>query len=678
LVDIGQRSNERRPRRFHTSALSALLVCTVLVLPGAVVAQFGETAEVERLIPATNSLDATAAGTEILIRDRVVAQTTEQLLLEAAGTRVVSTGAPGSFFCLRLRGVACDQSTVMLGDVPISSPDTGSFDLSLIPLEAVDGFQVFRGGAPAWLNEGAAGGVLRFLPRTYKENEVGGRATAGSFGSWRANLFGAASAEKVQFFGTAGAAGARNDYPYLDDNGTRFDPTDDVERNRQNADFLEGFGFANLRAETSDSSHLDLVFLGLGRDRGEPGPGSSPAFRARTKMTHLIGSASWLQEKDGAHPYRLQVAANYDYGRNRFADEFGEIGNGGPQRTDDQTHAIFGRVAASVEVMPWLEITTIGSARYQGFNPQSELSSAPDRASDRLSAAGTLETRLFGELGKVGLELRPSIRLSWTRASIRETVIGGPTERESSDFLPTYRVAGAIAPLGWLAFRGSISSGYKLPSMVQLFGNRRAVVGNPTLIPERSLAYDAAVTARGHTGVVSGYASVGAFLTHIDDAIRFRRTSQFTVIAENIDSGRNRGVEVELRGGATEHFIVQSELTWTQAIDNATGNQVPGQPEWVAFVQPEGHSGTLSKWVSDITAFFQVSYIGKSYADPANLVEIRARTVLATGVGVDLIEGQLGLSFRVDDLLDVRGDDLLGFPLPGRRYTGRLSYRYTW
>jgi hypothetical protein len=82
--------------------------------------------------------------------------------------------------------------------------------------------------------------------------------------------------------------------------------------------------------------------------------------------------------------------------------------------------------------------------------------------------------------------------------------------------------------------------------------------------------------------------------------------------------------------------------------------------------------------VSDIMAFFQVSYIGRSYADPANLVEIRARTVLATGCGVDLFEGSLGLSFRVDDLLDVRGDDLLGFPLPGRRYTGRLSYRYAW
>jgi outer membrane receptor protein involved in Fe transport len=76
--------------------------------------------------------------------------------------------------------------------------------------------------------------------------------------------------------------------------------------------------------------------------------------------------------------------------------------------------------------------------------------------------------------------------------------------------------------------------------------------------------------------------------------------------------------------------------------------------------------------------FFQVLYVGKSYNDPANLVEIRARTVLATGVGVDLFEGRLGLSFRVDDLLDVRGVDLLNFPLPGRRYTGRLSYRHAW
>lgn len=673
---IGRPRIEPTRRYCRRGGLAAAVFA--VVLPVSASAQFGETAQVTRPIPSTNSLDATAAGSEILIRNRIVAQSTNQLLQESAGTRLVAAGGPGSFLCLRLRGVACEQVTVLLGNVPISSPDTGTFDLGLIPLEALDGFEVYRGGAPAWLSEGAVGGVLRLLPRTYKENQVGVRTTGGSFGTWGANMYGAGAGKKVRFFGTAGAAGAQNDYPYVDDNGTRFNPADDVERTRQNADFLEGFGFANLAAETSKTSHLDLVFLGLGGERGEPGPGSSPALQARTKTTRLIGSASWLQEKDGAHPYRLQIAANYDYGRNRFSDQLGEIGNGGPRSTDDRTHAIFGRTAGSVDVMPWFQITTIGSVRYQVYDPQVVLAAnAPAAASDRISAAGTLETRFFGELGKVALELRPSVRLGWSRASIKQAQLGGQPEPPSSRFLPTYRVAGAISPLDWLAFRGSVSSGYKLPSILELFGNRSRVSASPGLVPERSLAYDGALTARGHAGVLRGYASVGAFLTNIDDAIRFR-TAGGQIIAENIASARNRGVEVEVRGGVTPHFIIQSEMTWTEAIDQATGNWLPGQPQWVAFAQPEAHSGVLSKAVSDIMAFFQVSYIGKSYADPANLVEIRARNVLATGVGVDLLEKQLGLSFRVDDLLDVRGFDLLGFPLPGRRYTGRLSYRYAW
>lgn len=676
MDDIRRRRSWRWPRGARAGARAAILFGVVAAPYGSVAAQFGETASVEPLIPATNSLDPTAAGSEVRVRDRIVAQTGEQLLQESPGTRVVSQGGTAGFFCVRLRGVACDQITVMLGDVPISSPDTGSFDLSLVPLEGIDGFEVYRGGSPAWLNEGAVGGVLRLLPRTYEENEVGARATAGSFGSWRTNLFGAASGKKVRLFGTAGAAGAQNDYPYLDDGGTRFDSADDVERKRQNADFAEGFGFANLVADTSESSRLDLVFLGVGRDRGEPGPGSSPALQARAKITRLIGSASWLQRKTGAHPYRLQVAANYDYGRNQLIDELNEIGLGGPQRTNDQTHAIFGRVAGSVEALPWLEITAIGSVRHQAFDPEDDLSRVPQPGSDRLSVAGTLETRFFGDIGPMRAELRPSVRLGWSRATIGQTSL--PAESETSDMLPTYRLGAALAPLEWLSFRASISSGFKLPSILQLFGNGGTIVANPSLVPERSLAYDGAVTARGHAGIVSGTASVGAFSTRVEEMIRFRRTSQFTVIAENIDQGLNRGVEVELSGSVTEHWLLQAEMTWTQATDRVTGNQLPGQPEWVAFVQPEAHAGMLSKRVSDIMGFFQVSYIGESYADPANLVDIRARTVLATGLGVDMFESRLGLSARVDDLLDVRGDDLLGFPLAGRRYTGRVSYRQTW
>ncbi|UCH30486.1 MAG: TonB-dependent receptor [Myxococcales bacterium] len=655
-------------------------MAVTLAIASPALLQYGATASVKRPIVATNPLDPTAAGSEVEVGDRIVAQTTQQLLQEAAGTRVVGIGAQGTPFCLRIRGAACDQVTVMLDDVPLSSPDAGAFDLSLVPLEALDGFEVYRGGTPAWLNDGSIGGVLRLRPRTYEENEAGARATFGSFGTWTANAFGAAAGDKADFFGTAGGAGARNDYPYLDDGGTALDPTDDVERLRQNADFLQGFGFGNLGVDTSKHSRLKLVFLGLGRERGEPGPGSSPALQARVNETRLIGSASWLQDKGGRNPYRLQVAANYDYGRNRFTDELGEIGNGGATRSDDRTHTIFGRVASSVIAVPWFELTTIASARYQAFDPSDALSTTQSPSSDRVTAAGTLETRFFGKAGDVGLELRPSVRLGWTRVAVRQAQPGSaiPAPPPSSDFLPTFRVGGAIAPLEWLSFRGSVSNGYRLPSLLQLFGNRSTVVGTPGLVPEQSLAVDGAVTARGHKKIWSGYATVGAFATWIDNMIRFRRTAQSQIKYENIASGRNRGVEIELRGGITRHFILHGDVTWTQATDETTGNQLPGQPEWIAFIQPEAHSSTLSKIVSDIMGFFRVLYVGRSYADPANLIVLVARTELAAGVGVEMFESRLGLSFRVDDLADVRGQDLLGFPLPGRRYTGRLTVRHAW
>ena len=201
---------------------------------------------------------------------------------------------------------------------------------------------------------------------------------------------------------------------------------------------------------------------------------------------------------------------------------------------------------------------------------------------------------------------------------------------------------------------------------------------NPSLRPEQSLELDAAVTARGHRGLFSGYLSAGWFTRHIDDQIRFRRTAQFTVVAENIDSGRTRGAEVELRGSISCYFMLDGELTWIDAIDESTGNQIPGQPNWLALARPALHSGPLRTRLTDLFTFFEVQYFGDSFADPANLVEIPSRTLLSLGLGVELFDGALGLGFRADDLLDVRGEDLLGFPLPGLRFSGRLSYRHVW
>jgi hypothetical protein len=131
-----------------------------------------------------------------------------------------------------------------------------------------------------------------------------------------------------------------------------------------------------------------------------------------------------------------------------------------------------------------------------------------------------------------------------------------------------------------------------------------------------------------------------------------------------------------VRAQISKYFAIFGEVTWTQTRDNATGNALPGQPELVAFVRPEVHSGELSKQVSDLLLFFEVTHLGESFANPGNLAVIPARTPMSLGLGALFFESRLGLGFRVDDLLDVRGQDLLGFPVPGRRFSGRVSFRH--
>jgi len=70
-----------------------------------------------------------------------------------------------------------------------------------------------------------------------------------------------------------------------------------------------------------------------------------------------------------------------------------------------------------------------------------------------------------------------------------------------------------------------------------------------------------------------------------------------------------------------------------------------------------------------------VTYVGQSAADPANTTLIPSRTVLGCGVALRLRARRAVLAFSASDLADVRGQDLLGFPLPGRTLQLTLTLR---
>ncbi|MFW5920999.1 MAG: TonB-dependent receptor, partial [Polyangiales bacterium] len=381
--------------------------------------EFGATAEVERPIPSGSEEDPTAAATVVEREDRPrAAETTDEVMDEVPGARTRRTGALGAFTGLSLRGADLDQTTVLLGDVPLGPVDGGAFDLSTIPLSMLERVEVYRGGAPLGLGAGNVGGVVRLVPRDEQGTRAEGTLGVGSFGLLTAN----AAASVVGERGTpawntvVGARHTDGDYPYLDDGGTRFDDSDDVQRRRQNAQLDEAWGLARMQLEAGDGT-LDVIGAGFERTGGLTGSPVEEPTRTRRNRMRTLGIVSWGSDDDAETRVRVTAASGFD--RNALSDRLGEIAV--PRLTDDRTVRGYARADVEHDVTDWLGIATLGSYAVERYDPEDVLAQRPVGSSVRHTVAVGAEARLHGELGDTRVELRPSARLDVSEARLRET-----------------------------------------------------------------------------------------------------------------------------------------------------------------------------------------------------------------------------------------------------------------
>ena len=610
---------------------------------------FGVAAEVAAPAASTNPLDATASGTRLPIRS---GEEPQDVLVNAPGAQVVQTGGQGAFSSVALRGAELGHTTLYLGDLPLSGPDTGAVDLSLMPMNAFEALEVYRGGAPAWLNSGAMGGVVRLVPRR-GGRRVGLLARGGSFSSWRFQGYAAAASDTVSFVGAAGLDGSRGDFPYAFDNATVFESEDDRTARRQNADTLGGHAFAHLRWQPTGRDRLALVVLGTSRQGGAPGPGANVAHHARRNDARWYGSLSYNRQTDRAD---VQVLAGGGYQRHRFSDPRGEIGFD-RQATDDRFMAAHLRVATRLRLAHFLELTGVGGARWDGYRPHDAVGTTGPPGS-RATLSGTLEARLHGQIASMPVELRPSVRLEHTTTEVGQ---------RRSLWVPTFRVGAAWSVKPWATIAASVARGVRLPNMLELFGNRGALLPSHDLQPERGTAIDLGVVFR-HRHVV---AEARIFHTALTDLIRYRPTSQYTAKAENVVSAQVFGVEAGGRLQIIRHLAIDAAGTWmhTRAPHGVTLNWRP----WLQTqLRPEVSTGPRGN-IRNFAVFAAWNFRSSFFQDPANLIELPGRHWLALGARVELPSG-FSLAVDARDLLDQRGQDFLGFPLPGRRFAATLRY----
>jgi vitamin B12 transporter len=633
-------------------------------------------AERERGVTALSVEDPTAAGTVIQLDDRVATgEELRDVLPEIPSARVMSTGADGQYAALALRGTEFNHTVVLLDDIPLSGPETGGFDLSQLPLAAFERVEVYRGGTPAYFGVSPIGGVLRLIPRRGGSDAVRASLGTESFGGYRAGLGSRVAVGRLSLVGDVGVVGANNDYAYLDDGNTPFNATDDLVRRRQNADFQRGHAMLASRIELERTT-IDVTALYVGLSRGEPGVASRRTELASTSLQHtfLMIGVDHRGTLGSSRPYRLRAAVATGFERRRSSDVFGELGYA-PFDADDRTRVAHARLAGAVDLAPFFELIATTSARLDRFVPDDAFASFEQHRSERDTLSANLEARAHGRLGRVPVELRPSVRYEWTQGSAAGQDIHFADPRRIASSSPSFRVGVGAGVTRGLSLVGSAYSGTRNPTLLELFGNRARFLANPDLTPERAKGGDLGLVFSHCARSVSLDLEARAFALRVEDIIDvFVVANHGQVKAINRESARIVGGEL---GGNITIFRHLRAIVSAHGLhtEREEGLELPNRPRFVSLTRLEAMSGAIAPRVFDLAGFVQVSHLGKTFYDAANLVRFPPRTTLDLGARAALFARGLSVFVTVRDVFDVRGMDFTRSPLPGRRFSASIQYQ---
>jgi outer membrane receptor protein involved in Fe transport len=177
----------------------------------------------------------------------------------------------------------------------------------------------------------------------------------------------------------------------------------------------------------------------------------------------------------------------------------------------------------------------------------------------------------------------------------------------------------------------------------------------------------------------------------VDDIIVFVQNSQRLIVPENISSATLRGQEVSARGRVAERVGLSVNYTHQNAQNDSDvpylrGNQLPGRPQHELYARldvgwsperPIPGLGTLAPFAPAV--FFDANLIADNFLDSANTERVGSRTLFDTGFSFGLPGERwapLRVSFEVRNLTGDQTRDVLGFPLPGRVFSGTVSWGF--
>lgn len=641
--------------------------------------------EEERPHGGVDEMSTSASVTVLAVDERLPASADVSTVVDSAsGATVQRLGGLGDWSGVSIRGSTLRQVQVCLDGIPLNPDGSGAVNLSELPLWAFEAVEVYRGNAPPELAGAPVGGVVNLRTGDGRSGS-GGSVAVGSYGTSRLTALtaqsGAVGAAPVDGLVVAEAFGTRGDYVHFNDNGTEYNLIDDSLAPRQNNDKRQVSAHARLRVGP-ERFRFTLLEAFLTRDEGLAGHANSPTSVVSLSTRRSL-TAAQLEVRAGV----VQGTARL-WGKVRdesLDDRAGEIGTG-VQHTHDRFRSLGAlgqlRFAWGGHTVPAATVAVRQDRFVSGDLLQDTEGPARERWS--MTPAVSADVRLWRDR----LTVSPVLQGLWLDSRAL------PSTPTDTLLAATPRLGVLVRPIESVALKGNVGRYVRAPDLTELYGDRGALIGNPTLSPERGTQWDIGLRAeRPDSAHIFASIEVGHFWNAVDDLIVMVQNSQRTSVPINLDRAWIQGVEAAatLRAPWVES---QSNLTHTRSADLSSrpqfaNNQLPRIPTWQLYQR------TALVWGDRLRLGHEYTFTDGNYWDRTNWYLAPPRSLHGAFVRVQPGAGWPSVELTAQNLLDRVVEavprnpldpsdgalvvqpitDFVGYPLPGR--TLLLSVRWS-
>jgi len=623
--------------------------------------------------------DSATAGSVLLRADFDDASTTlTETLDRQAGIRTTRSGGTAAFSTLSIRGSTADQVQVFIDGINLNSAGGGPVDISRIPLGNISRIEIYRGAAPIIFGGNSIGGVLSINTLEAQGRELQISAGGGSFGERRTSLYFSEEQPRWNLALGLDYSGQEGSFTYTNDNGTRFDNSDDRTISRKNNDYNQiNLLFKNRYKLPSALCDLSLTVLDwfFYREQGVAGLGQFETQEASSRIIDNM-SALKLDAVGLAEVLDWSLLAAFRYSNTQFADPLEEIGLSGTG-VEDNSYSPSLKSYYSAAIREWLNWNGQQSYRYEQIAPSENSLAAAQ--SERHFASFSQEPEFI--IKRADLRIVPSATVEsvYNRLDINNAVTGTASSSNVDDLAISYRLAlvNESIPDTRLLINGGSTA--RFPSLFELFGNNGKVLGNPDLNKEQ--AYNAEAGAIYESSMLPYpyrlRLELFGFFSEVHNLIQFVQSAQNISIAENVDSARIWGLEGGLRSDLFGHLRLAANYTYMNTRNTGNlaareGKRLPMRPASQWYARAEAYFVRISEF-DEISFYAETEWTAGNFLDNANLVATGSRFHVNSGFAFDL--GGVKLSFAANNLSGEQTEDLTGYPLPGRSFHFDITWK---